>query len=458
VYCCDHGRSEQYQRPAFQVRDQRAPSRGEAGLMDQDTWLNVALVLLFILIGGVFAGTEIALISLRESQISRLERQSRRGQRVAAVARDPNRFLAAVQIGVTVAGFFSAAYGASTLAPDFVPTLEEAGLSRTAAEALSLVGLTLAIAYLSLVLGELVPKRFALQRSTGVALLVGPSLDRFATFMRPVVWLLSVSTNAVVRVLGGDPKATSEEMTDEELRDVVIAHQGLTADERRILKDVFDAADRTLIEVMRPRGEVAFLPATLTVEQARHQIRKRPYSRYPVTGEGFDDVRGFLHLRDLLDAPAQATLASLMRQILVMPSTNRLLPSLSRMRAEGVHIAVVLDEYGGTDGIVTLEDLVEELVGEIRDEFDRHEPAWHRRPDGIITINAGLTLEEFAEHTGIELPDGPYKTLAGYILSRLGRLAAVGDAIPIDGHQLEVAEVDCRRIVRVDIGPVQKSP
>lgn len=425
--------------------------------MDQDTWLNVGLVLAFILIGGVFAGTEIALVSLRDSQVARLERQGHRGARVARVARDPNRFLAAVQIGVTVAGFFSAAYGASTLAPDFVPPLEALGMPTGVAQTVSLVGLTLVIAYLSLALGELVPKRFALQRSAGVALAVGPPLDRFATLMRPVVWLLSVSTDAVVRALGGDPRATSEAMTEEELRDLVIAHESLADDERRILADVFDAADRSLGEVMRPRGDVVFLPADLPVPQAVADVRDRPHSRYPVIGDGFDDVLGFLHVRDLLDAPAGETVRGLTRQILQLPSTNRLLPSLSRMRREGVHIAVVVDEYGGTDGIVTLEDLVEELVGEIRDEYDRHESAWARRPDGALSIDAGVTIEEFTEHTGIPLADGPYETAAGYVVDRLGRLAAVGDSIVVDGHEVLVAETRRRRITRLHVRPAESA-
>src|SRR5215213_6040261 len=256
--------------------------------MDQDTWLNVGLVVLFILVGGVFSGTEMALVSLRESQVDRLASQGSRGARVASVARDPNRFLAAVQIGVTVAGFLSAAYGASTLTPDFVPVLEMAGLPTGLAQTVSLIALTLVIAYLSLVLGELVPKRFALQRSQSVALLVGPPLDRFATLMRPVVWLLSVSTNAVVRLLGGDPTAKSEQMTEEELRDIVVAHQALSEDERRILGDVFDAADRSLGEVMRPRRDVTFMAGDTPVGGALEIVRTSPYSRYPVTGDGFD--------------------------------------------------------------------------------------------------------------------------------------------------------------------------
>ncbi|WP_169166805.1 hemolysin family protein [Cellulomonas taurus] len=423
--------------------------------MDAETWANIGLVLLFILIGGVFAGTEIALVSLRESQINRLERQSSRGARVASVARDPNRFLAAVQIGVTVAGFFSAAYGASTIAPDFAPVIESLGVPSGPAGTIALVLLTLVIAYLSLVLGELVPKRIALQSSAKVALAVAPPLDRFAVLMRPVIWLLSKSTNALVRLFGGDPTATSEEMSEAELRDLVIAHQGLPEDERRILGDVFEASDRSVAEVMRPRGEVKFLDADLTLAQALEEVRDQPWSRYPVTGIDFDDVLGFLHIRDLIDArDPEQPVRRVMREIVALPGTNKLLPSLSRMRREGVHIAVVVDEYGGTDGIVTLEDLVEELVGEIRDEYDiAGSSGPERHEDSPGTYDAGLSIEEFTELTGIALADGPYETVAGYLIARLGRLGAVGDSIPIDDHRIEIVQVSGRRITRIRVMP-----
>jgi putative hemolysin len=424
--------------------------------MDSETWASIGLVLLFILVGGVFAGTEIALVSLRESQINRMERQSARGARVAAVARDPNRFLAAVQIGVTVAGFFSAAYGASTIAPDFAPVFESLGASPGLAGTISLIVLTLVIAYLSLVLGELVPKRIALQSSAKVALAVAPPLDRFATLMRPVIWLLSRSTNLLVRLFGGDPTATSEEMSEAELRDLVIAHEGLPEDERRILGDVFEATDRSVAEVMRPRGEVRFLAADRTLAEALDEVRDLPYSRYPVTGEDFDDVLGFLHIRELVDARDRegVRVRDVMREIVALPGTNKLLPSLSRMRGEGVHIAVVVDEYGGTDGIVTLEDLVEELVGDIRDEYDVAGSSGPEPGEGDPgTLDAGLTIEEFTELTGITLTDGPYETVAGYLIARLGRLGRVGDAVEVDGHRVEVLTVVGRRITRVRVVP-----
>ncbi|WP_292606081.1 hemolysin family protein [Nocardioides sp. REDSEA-S30_B4] len=414
--------------------------------MDTQTLANLGLVLLFVLVGGVFAGTELALVSLREGQLDQLEKRGGRGARVAAVARDPNRFLAAVQIGVTVAGFFSAAYGASTLAPDVAPLLAGLGLADDLADTLALVLLTLLIAYLSLVLGELVPKRIALQRAAGMAVLVGPPLDRFATLMRPVVWFLSVSTNAVVRLLGGDPDATSEDMTDEELRYLVDQHQGLGDSERAILVDVFDAGDRSLREVMRPRADVVTLPGDSSVAEVTDLVRTSPYSRYPVVGDGTDDVLGFLHVRDLLDATPDARVSDLARPITFLPATNRVLPTLGAMRRERTHIAIVVDEYGGTYGIVTLEDLVEELIGEIEDEYDP--------PPAVETggIAAGLSIEEFAEATGVELEDGPYETAAGFVLHRLGRIAAVGDRVEVDDeHTLLVTEVDGHRITRLDL-------
>jgi putative hemolysin len=416
--------------------------------MDSQTLLNVGLVLLFVLVGGVFAATEIALVSLRESQLTALERRGPRGVRVAEVARDPNRFLAAVQIGVTVAGFFSAAYGGSTLAPDLAPYLENLGLGEDAAQTTALVVLTLLIAYLSLVLGELVPKRLALQKAAPLSLAVAPVLDRFATLMRPVIWLLSLSTNALVRLLGGDPHATSEQLTEEELRDLVSTHQDLEEEERQILSDVFAATETTVKEVMRPRTDVAFVPGDLTLAEAAARVHDLPYSRYPVTGAGFDDVLGFLHVRDLLgvDAAPDRLVRDACRPVLVVPGTKLVLPCVATMRHEGTHLAVVVDEYGGTDGIVTLEDLVEELIGDIRDEYDVED----RAPSGDPSdIDGGWSLEDFADRTGIALRDGGYETVAGYAIALLGHIPEVGEQVGCEGGALEVTEVVGTRVTRL---------
>ncbi len=425
-------------------------------MIDTQTFLNLGLVVVFVIVGGVFAATEIALVSLRESQVNQLEQRGGRGARVADIARDPNRFLSAVQIGVTVAGFFSAAYGGSTLAPDVSPYFVDLGLDEEAAETLALIAMTLLIAYLSLVLGELVPKRLALQRSAPVALATAPVLDRFASLMRPVIWLLSVSTDALVRLLGGDPHATSDSVSEDELRDIVSTHEGLGDDERQILSDVFSATRSTLKEVMRPRADVAFIDAAMPLVDAVQWVAAQHYSRYPVIGDSFDEVTGFLHVRDLLAVASDdpRTVADVQREVLHLPGTNRVLPTVATMREDGTHLAVVVDEYGGTDGIVTLEDLVEEVVGDIRDEYDERPD---QTPDELgagKVVDGGLTIEDFADATGVALPDGDYETAAGYVIAQLGRLPDVGDGVEIGSARLEVAGMEGRRVVRIAVSAI----
>lgn len=420
---------------------------------------NFALVLIFVLIGGVFAATEIALVSLRESQLRELARRGGRGERTAALARDPNRFLAAVQIGVTVAGFFSAAYGASTLAPDLAPALQHWGLSDTAANALALIGTTLVISYLSLVLGELVPKRIALQRATGTALAAAPTLDRFATVMRPVIWLLSVSTDALVRVLGADPSRKNEDVTHEELRELLVGHEALPEDERSVLREVFDVGSRRLTEVMRPRTDVDFLSARTPILEARKFALDKAHSRFPVTADTVDDVIGFVHMRDLMLADADThsgTVGDLCRPILALPGSIPALAALMMMRRDNAQLTLVVDEYGGTAGIVTIEDIVEEIVGEIGDEFDPTDDpdsaeAPARQQPLHQEIDGQLHIDDFARDTAITLPDGPYETVAGFVLDRLQHLPRLGESLTVDGHRLTVSELDGRRVVRLHL-------
>jgi putative hemolysin len=412
---------------------------------------NIALVLLFVLIGGVFAAAEIALVSLRDTQIRGLADRGRRGRRVANLAANPNRFLAAVQIGVTVAGFFSAAFGAATLADDLSPVLEQWGVPSRAASTTALVAITLVIAYLSLVLSELVPKRLALQRVEGVAMALAPPLDVLATLVRPVIWLLSTSTDVMVRLLGGDPALGRDQISTQELRELVSEHQEFGEDERRIVTDVFEAGDRQIKEVLVPRTEVEFLPADMPVPTAVRIVADQPHSRYPVIAGSPDDVVGFVHVRDLLDpelSGRRVRVETLARDVLFLPDTKPLLASLSEMRRTGSHLAVVVDEYGGTAGIVTLEDLVEELVGDIRDEYDEPGPA--ERPQ-LGYVDGLLNLDEFTDRTAIELPEGPYETVAGFVMARLGRIPAVGQSVEVAGHRLEVMSLDGRRVATVRV-------
>jgi putative hemolysin len=415
-----------------------------------DVGWDIVIVLVIVLIGGFFAATEMALVSLREGQIRALSQRGKRGQRTARLALDPNRFLSAVQIGVTVATVISGTFGAATLAERLSGVLKH-HLSDGVASALSIAIVTVVISYFTLVLGELAPKRLALQRQERVALAAGPVLDRIATLARPLVWLLSRSVDSVVRLLGGDPSATRGVMTEQELRDLLTGNQALSPDERHIVSEVFDAGKRQVREVLVPRTEVEFLPAAMPLAEAATVAVSAPYSRFPVYQESYDDVIGFVHARDLLDPAASGTalVGDVRRQVKLLPPSKTVLSALSEMRRDRAHLAIVVDEYGGTAGIVTLEDLVEELIGDIQDEYDV--PDGHQREvrGNNIEVDGLLNLGEFAEQAGVDLPDGPYETVAGYILATLGHVPAGREAVEVAGHRLAITEMDGRRIARV---------
>ena len=422
---------------------------------------NIGVVLLFTLIGGFFAAAETALVSLRESQVDHLAAtEGGRGKRLKHLVADPNRFLAAVQVGVTLAGFLSAGFGASRIAPDVAPWLEQLGLPAGLAGTVAFVVVTVVIAYLSLVLGELVPKRLALQRAEAISLSVAGPVDALAKVSRPFIWLLSVSTNAVVRLLGGDPEAAKEGISGEELRGLVAAQDSLSTEERELIDDVITAGGRELAEVMVPRTEVEFLDASLPVHKAEAKVRDMPHSRYPVVEGSADDVLGFVHVRELLD-PALSRrslrVAQIVRPVLRFPDSKAILAAMQEMRDSGSHMAIVVDEYGGTAGIVTLEDLVEELVGDIRDEFDVREPQ-SSRITGEAEVDGLLSIDDVHEEVGLELPEGPYETVAGFMVAELGRLPMRGDTVEVGGNRLTVTQMDHRRIARVHVSMAQPSP
>jgi putative hemolysin len=418
-------------------------------------WASVLVVLALIVVEAVFVASEMALVTLREGQLRSLAERGRRGAKVAHLVANPNRFLSAVQIGVTTTALLSSAFGAVTLSDSLAHTLEDAGMQHTWAHVIGFLVVTLLIAYVTLVVGELAPKRVALQRAESTASAVAPTLDRFARLMRPVIWGLSISTDVVVRLLGGDPNVNRERITEEELRDLVTAHEALSRDERRLIDEVFEAGERQLREVMVPRTEVEFLDATWSISRAVKLAAATPHSRFPIVRGSHDEVVGFVHLRDLYSptgtARRGAKVGDLAREVLMLPATKRVLPALSEMRKSGDHLAVVVDEYGGTAGIVTLEDLIEELIGEIRDEYDVEEDDAKRLRGGDIEVDGLLNLDDFADETGRELPEGPYETVAGCLMSQLGRLPRQGDAVEIGGMRLKVTKMDARRVARVRV-------
>ncbi|MEZ0107081.1 putative hemolysin [Catenulispora sp. EB89] len=440
--------------------------------------VSILVVLALILIEALFVASEIALVSLRESQLEAMVQQGRRGQAVAKLVRDQNRWLATVQIGVTLTALLSSAYGAITLSESAKRGLISAGLGKGLAGFVGVVGVTLVITFVTLVIGELAPKRLALQRPEPTARAVAPFLNRMAAVVRPFIFLLSVCTNGVVRLFGGDPDVGREAVSSEELRLMVAGNETLNSDERELIDEIFDAGDRQLREVLVPRTEVTFLDGQLPIRQAARIAASEPHSRYPVIEGSADNVIGFVHVRDFLNpelAGRSIRLEEIARPVKMLPTSKQVLSALSEMRAESTHLAIVVDEYGGTAGIVTLEDLIEELIGDIQDEYDVGQAGTTRLVGGVMEVDGLLNLDDFMDETGIELPDGPYETAAGFIVAQLGRLPALGDevvvafdAVPgahgagsedadedvereIHRSQLRVAEMDGRRIARIRI-------
>lgn len=414
---------------------------------------SIAIVLGLIALGGIFAAAEIALISLRESQVKQIAVKGKRGARVFKLSKNPNRFLAAVQVGITLCGFLSAALGAEQLGKYVIPELEGVGISSQYSEIISIVAITLVIAYISLVFGELVPKRLALYKSESIALATASTLDFVATIFRPIIWLLSHSTDLILKIFGINSKIQQNQISEVELMELVSGHADLTKEEREIVEEVFNASDRLIHEIMVPRTEVDFLDASLSISQARKMAVELAHSRYPVVRGSSDEVIGFLHVRDLLNPKlddAQITIMELIRDILFLPGTKGVLPALTEMQTKRQHIAIVLDEYGGTDGIVTLENLVECLIGEIHDEYDPHEAdkSFEKRT-GDIELDGLISLEELQEVSGILLPEGPYETLSGFVMHNLGRIAQANDVIKINGARFTIVSMNGKRVGQI---------
>ena len=410
---------------------------------------SIAIVLGLIAVGGIFVAAEIALISLRDSQVKQISTKGKRGARVAKLASNPNRFLAAVQVGITLCGFLSAALGAERLGVFVIPRLEELGLSAGSSEIISIVAITLVIVYISLVFGELVPKRLALYKSESIALATAAIVDRVAIFFRPVIWLLSHSTDLIVKIFGITSKSERNQISDVELMDLVSGHADLTKEERDIVEEVFNTSDRFIHEVMVPRTEVDFLDASLTISQARKVAVELAHSRYPVVRGSSDEVIGFLHVRDLLNPKlddAQITIMEIVRNVMFLPGTKGVLPALTEMRGKRQHIAIVLDEYGGTDGIVTLEDLVEVLIGDIRDEYDEHENEVSlEERTGDFEIDGLISIDDLIEETKLDIPEGPYETASGFVMHFLGRIPQVNDVVNVNGLRITVLTMEGKR-------------
>lgn len=410
-------------------------------------WPQLALVAVLVLVNAALAGSELALVSLRAGQLRRLEAHSSTGAVLAHLAREPNRFLATIQIGITLAGFLASASAAVTLAE---PLEQYLGFLGDASRAVAVVAVTLALSYVTLVVGELAPKRVAMQRAERWGLVVARPLSAMATAVRPVVWLLSKSTDLVVRLTGGDPAVTQQAVTTEELRELA-AQVGFSPQQRSVIAGAFEISDRTLRQVLRPRPEVFILPADAACSTALADLAASGHSRAPVCrGRHLDEAIGVAHLRDLLGSDPACTAGSVAMTLPFLPETLGALDALRELQRRRAQMAVVLNEHGGAEGIVTVEDLVEELVGEIYDETDRELPLVQRTAEGMV-LSGRFPVHELAD-LGVEVPDGDYATVAGFVIDALQRLPdEPGEHVDHGPWRFTVTGVDRRAITQVRV-------
>lgn len=416
-------------------------------------WFDIGLITVLLLLNGLFAGSEIALISLREGQLTALERSNvRRDQVLARLARDPNRFLGTIQLGITLAGYLASATAAVTLAEPLVPMLTFLG---GAAEAIAITSVTIVLAAVNIVVGELAPKRLAMQYAQRWALLVAVPLDMLATFSKPMVWMLGKATDILVRLLGGNPEAAAEQLSPEELRELVAAHRGLTADQREMISGALEINERVLREILIARRAVVMLSSDMSVEAARTVLVESGHSRAPVVHtRDLDEVVGVVHLRDL-SGPGP-TVTDVARPAMQLPDSLPVSDALRRFKTEREQFAIVVDERGGVAGIVTLEDVLEEIVGEIYDETDRDIMGVSTTPDGHLILPGSFPIHDLTD-VGVELTDAPpgdYTTIAGLVLVSLGRIpAGSGDHVELADWTIEVSGVGQNAITEVRLIP-----
>ena len=410
--------------------------------------VQLLLVLVLLLANAAFAGSEIALISLRQGQVEHLAKRGKAGRVLAQLAADPNEFLATVQVGITLAGFLASATAATSFADELVPLLDFLG---GAARPVAIIGVTVVLTFLTLVVGELAPKRIAMARAERWALLAARPLRALATASKPAVWLLGTATSGLVRLAGVRPDETSDEVSDDELRDMLLSRSGYRR-QRHILEGALDVGDRVLREILVPRRDVTMVPPDATVDEAIAALRAGGHSRAPLCHE-LDRVEGMVHLNDLAGASGRA--ADVAREALFLPETVPVLDALRALQQGRHSLAVVIDEYGGGAGVVSLEDVLEEIVGEIYDEFDRdHQQKIERLADGSFVLDGAFPVHELPEF-GVHLPDTEATTVAGVVLECLGRVPAEGDEATAGAWVLRVLEVEDRAVRRVRLTPTE---
>jgi CBS domain containing-hemolysin-like protein len=429
--------------------------------MDTRALVDVLVALLLVIANGFFVAAEYALVRIRRTQLDELVQQgSARARRVILLVDRLDQYISASQLGVTLCSLAIGWIGEPAVAALLAPVF--GWLPDPLLEVVSFAVAFGVITYLHIVVGELAPKYLAIQRALTLALWCAYPLDLFYRLMYPFIALVNGSANAILRLVGIRPTDEANVHSEEELKLLVAVstRKGvLQESERVIVGRAMEFADRMVRQVMVPRTEIVAVADTTPVSEVLVTARQHRFSRFPVYQDDLDHIIGIVHVKDLVgvDKDNRTRARDVMRKVPVMPETMRLDQALAEFRRQRVQLAIVLDEFGGTAGLVTLEDVLEELVGEVQDEFDREAPAFKEEAPGTYLVDGLTSLDALRERLGLELPDEPYDTVGGLVFGRLGRLATVGDAVEIDGYRFQVTAIDGRRVAQVRVVRARKA-
>jgi putative hemolysin len=414
-------------------------------------FLELVGVAVLIALNAFFVAGEYGLVTVRRTRLAELGENNRRARLALRITDDPPRFITAMQLGVTLTSLGIGALGEQSLTHAFDPYV---------ASVLAVLFAFLIITFFHVVLGELVPKGVALGHSEGTALWVAWPVRAFFTVFHPLVWVLQRATELVLRLFGLDPPGAERETYSEAELKMLVSRSTETGeievDEREMLYKVFDFAEKEAADVMVPRPQVVALSIDLPPEEALAAVIHSPYTRYPVYRENLDDIVGVLHVRDLFSAMnavglARVDLEQVVRGAYIVPETKDLGALLAEFRRLNQHIAIVVDEYGGFEGIVTLEDLLEEIVGDIEDEFDLPDESIEHVNETTVRIDGTFPIDDFNEQFERDLPDEDYHTIAGFVFGLLGHAPSQGDEVEFDHQRFKVLEVEGSRIERLEV-------
>jgi CBS domain containing-hemolysin-like protein len=422
------------------------------------------LTVVLLAINAFFVAAEYALVRVRRTKLAELAEGGSRRARLALRINDSiDDYISTVQVGVTGASLGLGIIGEPAMSALLSPVFRLIPLPDGAATAVSFVFAFAVVTYLTLVIGELAPKYVALEHATPLALATAHPLDLAYRVLYPFVWLVNRGAAALVGAFGIRQASDLDVMSEEELKLLVAASTKkgvLTESERVLLHRALEFADSLVRQAMVPRTEIVGIEHDRTLRELRDMTRDHPYTRFPVFHQDLDHIVGVVHIKDLV--PAQdlsRQVRELMRRPLFLPDTTRLDRALARFKQERMQLAIVVDEFGGTAGLVTMEDVLEQLVGEVQDEFDRETPHFRSEPGGALLVDGLASVAELRERLGVELDGERYDTVGGLVFGRLGRLAREGDTVDIAGHRVTVTAVDGRRVAQVRVQrPAKAAP